>query len=100
MAITYGALRGRFDRAVREDGAATPHLQVRVLADGGNPWRLAINVQSQDGSDVVYWVVDPLPDHPVLAATSAMPVGFAAVAGDAAHALDFTKAPLFDMAKG
>jgi hypothetical protein len=35
-----------------------------------------------------------------LAATSATPVGFAAVAGDAAHALDFVKAPLFDMAKG
>src|SRR5215510_13876721 len=35
-------------------------LQIRVLDDSGQPWRIAVNVQSDTGSDVVLWVVDPL----------------------------------------
>ena len=60
----YGVLRGRVDRWVREDGEATPHLQIRVLEDSGQPWRIAVNVQSNTGSNVAFWVVDPLVGHP------------------------------------
>jgi hypothetical protein len=48
VAILYGTLRGRIDRHKREDCASTPHLQIRVLDDTGQPWRIAVNVQSED----------------------------------------------------
>jgi uncharacterized protein YukJ len=99
MAINYGALRGTFDRAKREDDRGSPHLQIRVLADD-TPWRVTVNVESEDGSDVVYWVVNPITNHPILNAIAGLPVGFTAVRRDAAHALDFVKAPLFDFAAG
>ena len=47
MAILYGTLRGRVDRYKREDQVSTPHLQVRVLDQTGQPWRIAVNVQSK-----------------------------------------------------
>ena len=59
MALQYGVLRARFDRAKREDGLSTPHLQIRALDATGQPWRVAVNVQSQDHSEVVFWIVDP-----------------------------------------
>src|ERR1700758_2982005 len=49
MAITYGVLRARIDLAKREDGVSTPHLNIRALDDSGQPWRVAVNVQSDDG---------------------------------------------------
>ncbi len=100
MAIMYGALRGRPDRYKREDGESTPHLQIRVLDDTGQPWRIAVNVQSDTGSDVAFWVVDPFVGHPLLAALPAQLSGFAAVARNADHALDYVKAPLFDWTVG
>ena len=100
MAIRYGALRGQPDRYQREDGGKTPHLQIRVLDATGQPWRIAVNVESDDGSEVVYWVVDPLAGAPILAGLDALATGFSTQPADAAHALDFTKAPLFDLAQG
>jgi len=100
MAIIYGVLRGRPDRYKREDNASTPHLQIRVLEDTGQPWRIAVNVQSDTGSDVAFWVVDPLAGHPLLASLSAQASGFSPVAGNADHALDYVKAPLFDWKLG
>ena len=67
MALLYGALRGRPDRYQREDNASTPHPQIRVVDASGQPWRIAVNVQSDTGSDVVFCVVDPLAGEPVLA---------------------------------
>ena len=98
--MLYGVLRGRMDRFTREDGASSPHLQVRLLEDGGQPWRIAVNVQSNTGSNVAFWVVDPLPDHPVLAPLASLPSGFSTVTRNADHALDYVKAPLFDWAQG
>jgi uncharacterized protein YukJ len=100
MAITtYGALHGRFDRAKREDDESSPHLQIRLLA-GDTPWRVAVNVQSQDGSEVVYWIVNPITNHPILNALEGRSTGFGGVQRDAAHALDFVKAPLFGFPAG
>ena len=100
MAFLYGVLRGRPDRFKREDNTSSPHLQIRVLESSGQPWRIAVNVQSNTGSHVAFWVVDPLIAHPVLASLNGRPEGFTALAGNAGQALDYVKAPLFDFALG
>jgi uncharacterized protein YukJ len=100
MAILYGVLRGHPDRYTREDNVSSPHLQIRVLEDGGQPWRVAVNVQSDTGSDVAFWVVDPLIGEPVLASLPALASGFSAAAPNAGQALDYVKAPLFDFTLG
>jgi len=100
MAILYGVLRGRPDRYKREDNASTPHLQIRVLEASGQPWRIAVNVQSDSGSNVAFWVVDPLVGEPLLASLPAQRSGFATVPKNADHALDYVKAPLFDWKLG
>ena len=71
-----------------------------MLDNTGQPWRIAVNVQSDTGSDVAFWVVDPLAGHPVLSSLPAQPSGFSAVARNADHALDYVKAPLFDWTLG
>jgi uncharacterized protein YukJ len=100
MAFLYGVLRGRPDRFKREDNTSSPHLQIRVLEDSGQPWRIAVNVQSDTGSHVAFWVVDPLVGHPVLASLSGRPHGFTPLPGNAGQALDYVKAPLFDFGLG
>src|SRR5262245_12772556 len=100
MAILYGVLRGRPDRYKREDNTKTPHLQIRVLENSGQPWRIAVNVQSDSGSNVAFWVVDPFPGHPLLASRPGKPSSFSTVARKADEALDYVKAPLFDWAHG
>src|SRR5262245_42050264 len=96
MTIFYGALRGRPDRYKREDNQPSPHLQVRVLDATGQPWRIAVNVQSNSGSNVVFWVLDPLAGEPVLGSLPSLPSGFTSVARNADHALDYVKAPFFE----
>ena len=61
---SLGALRGRVDLFKREDNVKTPHLNVRVLDQTDQPWRIAVNVESEDTFDVVYWIVDPSSDAP------------------------------------
>jgi len=100
LAILYGVLRGHVDRYTREDNASSPHLQIRVLEDDGQPWRIAVNVQSDTGSNVAFWVVDPLVGEPVLSSLPALASGFSAAAPNAGHALDYVKAPLFDFTLG
>ena len=80
MAFLYGALRGRPDRYKREDNTSTPHLQIRVLEPSGQPWRIAVNVQSNTGSHVAFWVVDPLAGHPLLGSLPGLASGFTSVA--------------------
>src|SRR6476620_5675110 len=100
MAIKYGVLRGHPDRFKREDNESSPHLQIRALENSGQPWRIAVNVQSDTGSNVVFWVVDPLVGEPLLASLPALASGFSPAAHTADHALDFVKAPLFDFTLG
>jgi uncharacterized protein YukJ len=100
MALEYGVLRARPDLAKREDGGSTPHLQIRAVDGTGQPWRVAVNVQSDDGSEVVFWIVDPLVGHPILGALAATPSGFTTTAANSSGSLDYVKAPLFDFALG
>src|SRR5258705_6500484 len=100
MALEYGVLRARPDLAKREDGGATPHLQIRAVDATGQPWRVAVNVQSDDGSEVVFLGVDPLGGHPILRALAPTPSGFTTTRPNSSASLDFVKAPLFDFALG
>jgi uncharacterized protein YukJ len=100
MALQYGVLRARYDRAKREDNQSSPHLQIRALDTTGQPWRVAVNVQSQDLSEVVFWLVDPLVGHPIVNSLSTVPSGFSTAAPNAAGSLDYSTAPLFDWPVG
>lgn len=98
--MIYGVLRGKPDRWMREEGDATPHLQIRILDDSGAAWRIAVNVQSDTGSEVAFWLVDPLTAHPIIASIAGTLSGFTTTAHGPDHALDFVRAPLFDWTKG
>jgi uncharacterized protein YukJ len=100
MVTGYGVLRGTIDRWVREDGDSSPHLQIRVVDATGQPWRIAVNVQSDTGSEVVYWLVDPLQAHPVVAGLDALPSGFSSLATTSTTALDYVRAPFFEWNTG
>jgi uncharacterized protein YukJ len=100
MSLDYGVLRARPDRTAREGGGGTPHLQIRVLDATGQPWQVAVNVESSDGSDVVFWVVDPLASHPIVDDLNSLPTGFSRPTANYAQCLDYVKAPLFDFARG
>ncbi len=100
MAISYGVLRARPDRFVREDGQSSPHLQIRALDDSGQPWRIAVNVESNDGSEVVFWVVDPLVGHPIVSGLASTASGFSLTQTNSASSLDYVKAPMFDFTLG
>ena len=83
MAVIYGVLRGKLDRWKREDvppgSSKSPHLHVRLIDDGGTPWHLAVNVRSGDPAKslVIFHRADPLQ-----------------------NALDYSRAPLFDLPTG
>src|SRR4029078_7011320 len=100
MAILYGVLRARPDRFKREDNASTPHLQIRAVDTSGQPWRIAVNVQSDSGSAVAFWVVAPLAGHPLLTSLPAAASGYSVVARNADHALDYVNAPLVPWTDG
>ncbi len=73
MRLHYGVLRGRPDRAKREDGVRSPRLQIRTMDASGQPWRVAVNMKSGDGSEGVFWIVDPLVGQPFLGSLAANP---------------------------
>lgn len=59
----YSVLTGRIIDMRRGSGQS-PHFQVQV-SDDSDLYRLAINVESQEGSEVLY-LVEPHFDHPIL----------------------------------
>ena len=75
MAISYGVLRGRVDMFKREDNFDTPHLQIRVLDEHHQAWRVPVNVLSKDQSFLVFHPVDhSRATHPGWAATDRLGV--------------------------
>ena len=102
MALQYGVLRGRVDVFKREDDLSTPHLQIRVVDDHQQAWRVATNVLSGDQSRVVFHRVDPLQSHPIGAALTEIAPGFTFSLRwpIASTALDYFRAPLFDWPTG
>jgi uncharacterized protein YukJ len=91
---SYGVLKGMaVDR--RLASGANPHYQVHLI-DNVTDYRIAVNVQSQDGSEVEY-VVDSWFDHPLLQGIHELPVGFHALESKPnGLALDFIRGNLVD----
>jgi uncharacterized protein YukJ len=90
----YGVLKGTaIDR--RFASGANPHYQVHIVDDAVD-YRIAVNVQSQDGSQVHY-VVEPWFDHPILQLIHELPLGFNPLASKpGGMALDFIRGNLVD----
>ena len=59
----YSLLTGR-TIDMRRGSGQSPHFQVQV-SDDSDLYRLAINVESKEGSEVLY-LVEPHFDHPIL----------------------------------
>jgi uncharacterized protein YukJ len=109
VAVIYGVLRGKLDRWKREDpspgSSKSPHLQVKVIDSQGKPWRIPVNVRSGDSTKslVIFHRADPLLSHPILDRLAATPSGLTDLnhqARSAANSLDYSRAPLFDLATG
>jgi len=97
MSLAYGLLRGRVVDFGREDNdPKSPHFQI-VLEANGERWRAPVNVRSQDGSEVLFASVDPLPVRPLMTDLTNAVEGFT---GHTTHlpglALDYVREPLFD----
>lgn len=90
----YGVLVGSaIDR--RLASGANPHYQVHVV-DQTTDYRIAINVQSQDGSEVEY-VVDSHFSHPLLESLRELPLGFHPLPSQPDRdALDYIRGNLVD----
>src|SRR5689334_23302611 len=90
----YGVLKGRIVGSRLASGSNS-HYQVRV-ADDAAEHRIAINVQSQDGSDLQY-VIEPQFSHPILDSLRELPAGFRALPSQpGGGALDYIRANLMD----
>ena len=88
----YAVLKGR-PIANRLGTSGSPHCQVQVSADG-ELYRIAVNVRSQDGSEVQFLVRQPF-EHPIGEALEALPEGCHKVqSGPGGVALDYIRGNL------
>lgn len=99
----YGVLRGKVDLFKREDDLNTPHLQIKIIDENNEKWRIAVNVLSSDQSFLIFHRAEPLQSHPLLAQISKVKSGFTLLpqsARSASTSLDYLRAPLFDWPTG
>lgn len=89
----YGVLKGAVVDRRRASGA-NPHYQVKVV-DDQHEWRIAINVQSGDGSEVEYVIISDF-RHPITDRIQALERGFHSLAGAGHQGLDFIRGNLAD----
>lgn len=100
MANRYGVLRGRPDRAEREEDPNSPHYQIRILGADGLKWRVPVNVRSSVSvpsdptfSEVLYYIDDQF-THAQLTQFARLPVGYSELARG--EGLDYIRGNLFD----
>jgi uncharacterized protein YukJ len=100
MANRYGVLRGRPDRAQREEDPNSPHYQIRVLGPSGQRWRVPVNVmsavsdpQNPSFSEVLYCVDDQF-RHVQLDQFASLPEGYTELGRG--EGLDYIRGNLFD----
>jgi uncharacterized protein YukJ len=90
----YGVLKARAV-ASRLGSGDSPHYQIRAV-DEADEYRLAVNVQSQDGSDLVY-VVEAQFRHPLTDALLGLGLGFHPLPSKpGGDALDYIRGNLAD----
>ncbi len=96
MAIRYGVLRGTVAKVLHhEPDDRAPHVEILVQTPHG-PWRLAVNVRSDDETDLLFHI-EPNFRGPILNAIDALPPGLATPArGDHSLRLDYVRGGLFD----
>lgn len=68
----YSVLKGR-PIAIRQGSGNSPHYQIHVAA-GDDDFRIAVNVESSDGSEVEY-LVRPRFEHPIIPELAELPQG-------------------------
>ena len=90
MPITnYSVLAGR-PTAGKVVSGASAHYQITMQAAGG-PFTVAVNIQSVDGSEVLYAIVEDF-TPPDLAALTTLPMGMTALKSEAGGlALDYVR---------
>lgn len=95
----YGVLIGRPVERVREGAAQTPHYQLRVAGPGGEQYRVAVNVLSQQApSELLYVAADDF-RHPLTGIVGPLAPGWHPLASaPGSGALDFIRGNLFDPA--
>jgi uncharacterized protein YukJ len=93
----YGVLKGSaIDR--RLGSGNNPHYQIHVV-DRDTDYRIAVNVQSQDKSEVEY-VIESHYQHPVLEILHELPLGFSKLKSEPnGAALDLIRGNLVDRTK-
>jgi uncharacterized protein YukJ len=96
MAIRYGVLRGRVAKLLHHSADdRAPHVEVLVQTPGG-PWRLAVNVRSDDETNLLFHLETDF-RHPILDAIDALPVGLTTPArDDHTVRMDYVRGSLFD----
>lgn len=91
---TYGVLKGRAVER-KEELSHDPHYQVHIDSAEG-PYRLAINVLSQDSPSELEYFIDDNFQHPITAGLLELSEGFTPLsAGPNTLALDFIRGNLF-----
>ena len=74
-------------------GGASAHYQITMQAAGG-PFTVAVNIQSMDGSEVLYAIVENF-TPPDLADLQALPMGMTKLkSAPGGLALDFVRSPV------
>lgn len=92
----YGVLAGRVVDRRAEGGTDTPHYQIHVQG-GGDEFRVAVNVLSQQHPSELLYLADEAFAHPVVNELPGLGDGFTLLPGQAGGpALDFIRANLFD----
>jgi uncharacterized protein YukJ len=96
---SYGVLAGRVVDRRREDSKDAPHFQIEVSDDADTHYRVAVNVQSQQGpSDLLYAAIEDF-RHPLTASLPEVGRGWAPLPSrPGGIALDFIRGNLFDPA--
>jgi uncharacterized protein YukJ len=93
---SYGVLAGRVEDMRAEGGVDSPHFQILVSA-GGQAFRIAVNVMSQESPSELLYLADERFDHPLLASLPALADGFTPVPSVAGGiALDLIRGNLLD----
>ena len=96
----YGVLAARALDTRREDGTDTPHYQLHLADEGGEHWRVAVNVESQQAPSELLYLVEEDFRHPVTALLDGLASGWHELApgADGPH-LDYIRGNLFDRAR-
>jgi uncharacterized protein YukJ len=94
--LDYGVLKGPVVDFGREPDGKSPHFQI-IVGVGNNRLQVPVNVKSTDSSTVLFSIVEPLANNPLLSALPSLAQGFTARGASGTAFLDFLRDPMFDI---